>query len=237
MSFENVNQWNQALQNADASSIAGWAWETFGQRLTLASSFGPEDVVLIDVFHQAEIPVDVFMLDTGRLHEETYELVERVRNRYRRPISVYFPASSDVEAYVGEHGVNGFYTSLEARRACCRVRKVEPLKRALAGRQAWVTGLRREQNVSRVRTEIIEYDVANAGVYKINPLAGWSRDEVWAYIRAHDVPHNALHERGFASIGCAPCTRAIEPHEDERAGRWWWENADARECGLHRGTK
>jgi phosphoadenosine phosphosulfate reductase len=198
----------------------------------LASGFGAEGMVLIDLVARERLPLDVFTLDTGRLPEETHALIVRVRERYAIEVTVYAPSALDIEAYVREHGPNGFYDSLEAREQCCALRKSAPLARALAGRRAWITGLRRDASVTRHDIEIEDYD-AKHGLPKFNPLADWSREDVWSYIRAHDVPYNALHDRGYASIGCAPCTRAIEPGEDERAGRWWWESPERRECGLH----
>jgi phosphoadenosine phosphosulfate reductase len=199
----------------------------------LASSFGAEDMVLIDMIARQALPIAVFTLDTGRLHEETYELIERARERYALPIEVHCPDPPALEDYLRANGVNGFYRSLELRRRCCAIRKEAPLARALAGRGAWITGLRRSQSVTRTALAIEEFD-ARHGLPKFNPLADWSEDEVWTYLRQHEVPVNALHARGYPSIGCAPCTRAIQPGEDIRAGRWWWENPEHRECGLHR---
>jgi phosphoadenosine phosphosulfate reductase len=199
----------------------------------LAASFGAEDMVLVDMIARACLPVGVFTLDTGRLPEETHALIAQVRRHYGLRVDVFAPAAADVEAHVAAHGPNGFYDSLDVRTACCAARKTAPLARALAGKAAWVTGLRRDQSVTR-RAIAIEENDAGHGLRKFNPLADWSREDVWAYLRAHAVPVNALHRRGYASIGCAPCTRAIEAGEDERAGRWWWENPDHKECGLHR---
>jgi phosphoadenosine phosphosulfate reductase len=199
----------------------------------LASSFGAEDMVLIDLIARAELPIAVFTLDTGRLPGETHDLIDRVRATYGIEIDVYFPEAAALEPFVRTHGVNAFYESPALRERCCEIRKTQPLARALAGKRAWITGLRRGQSITRRDIAVEEQD-ADRGLRKFNPLADWSRDEVWAYIAAHRVPYNALHDRGYASIGCAPCTRAIEPGEDERAGRWWWEDPARRECGLHR---
>jgi phosphoadenosine phosphosulfate reductase len=199
----------------------------------LASSFGAEDMVLVDVIASKALPIGIFMLDTGRLHEQTLALVDRVRDRYLLPVEVYSPDAARLEAFVGTHGVNAFYRSVELRESCCAIRKTEPLARALAGRKAWITGLRREQSVTRSDVPYEEYDRAH-GLMKFNPLAAWSEEEVWTYLRARTVPYNPLHDQGFRSIGCAPCTRAVEPGEDVRAGRWWWENPEHKECGLHR---
>ncbi len=197
------------------------------------TSFGAEDMVLLDLIERDELEIEVVTLDTGRLPAETYELMQRVQSRYRTPVRFYYPDPEDLAAYVARYGVNGFYHSLEARKACCEVRKLAPLRRALAGKRAWVTGLRREQAVTRTELPLRSFD-ETYGVEKFNPLLEWRWQQVWDYIRAHDVPYNALHDRNYPSIGCAPCTRAITPGEDLRAGRWWWENPETKECGLHR---
>lgn len=199
----------------------------------LAASFGAEDMVLIDMIARLRQPISVFTLDTGRLPSETYALIDRTRDRYRIAIDVYCPETSATEGYAREHGVNAFYRSVALRERCCAIRKLEPLKRALAGKRAWITGLRREQSTTRHDVEMEELDAVH-GLAKFNPLADWSEADVWDYIRQHDVPYNSLHDRGFRSIGCAPCTRAVAPGEDVRAGRWWWEAPAGKECGLHR---
>ena len=199
----------------------------------LASSFGAEDMVLTDLIARHRVPIVIFTLDTGRLPGETYALIDRVRGHYGLPIELYYPDARAIETYVRDNGVNAFYRSVELRQNCCAIRKAEPLARALAGRGAWITGQRRAQSVTRTAVEIEEIDAAHA-IRKFNPLADWSEDEVWTYIRDHGVPYNTLHDRGYPSIGCAPCTRALLPGEDIRAGRWWWESADHKECGLHR---
>jgi len=198
-----------------------------------ASSFGAEDMVVIDLLARHARDIAVFTLDTGRLPEETQALIERSRRHFGLPIAVYLPDAAALEAFVREHGVNAFYDSVELRRQCCALRKTAPLARALAGKAAWVTGLRRAQSVTRSDLPLGEYDTAH-GLQKFNPLADWSEDDVWTYLRERGVPYNALHDRGYRSIGCAPCTRAVEPGEDVRAGRWWWENPEHKECGLHR---
>lgn len=200
--------------------------------LRLASSMGAEDMVLTDMIVRTGLPIEVFTLDTGRLPAETYELMQRVRDHYGLRIAVHYPEAAALEDFVREHGVNGFYTSSELRRRCCHVRKVAPLGRALAGADAWITGLRREQAATRDRIGHEAYD-PDHGLYKLSPLAEWTEAAVWAYLRAGDVPYNALHDRHYPSIGCAPCTRAITAGEDVRAGRWWWEQPQGRECGLH----
>lgn len=189
-------------------------------------------MVLTDIIERHGLPITIFTLDTGRLPAETYELMQAARARYRTPIVVYAPERAAVENYVTAHGPNGFYSSVALRQACCAIRKVEPLRRALIGKKAWITGQRRQQSPTRRDLPVREWDVENR-LWKFNPLAEWTTDEVWAYARANDVPTNALHDRGYASIGCAPCTRAITMGEDIRAGRWWWEDAETKECGLH----
>lgn len=199
----------------------------------LTSSFGAEDMVVVDLIARHALPIAVATLDTGRLPSETLRLIERTRARYGIAIATFHPRAQAVAAYVEEHGVDGFYETIDARKACCAVRKVEPLRRALAGHGVWVTGLRRDQAESRAGVEELEQDTT-FGLLKANPLARWSSGDVWAYIREHDVPYNALHDRGYPSIGCEPCTRAVKPGEHPRAGRWWWERDGARkECGLH----
>ena len=197
-----------------------------------ASSLAAEDMVLTDLILKAGLPIGIFSLDTGRLHPETLAVVDAVKARYDYAIALYRPNAEAVDAYVAQNGLNAFYDSVEMRLACCGMRKVEPLGRALAGNRAWVTGQRRSQSTTRAELAVEEIDAAH-GMTKFNPLAAWSEEDVWNYIRANDVPYNALHDQGFPSIGCAPCTRAVQPGEDVRAGRWWWENPDSKECGLH----
>jgi phosphoadenosine phosphosulfate reductase len=228
-----VEAQREALETKNAEALLAWALGEFHPRIGLAASFGAEDVVLIDMLIRLDPTARVFTLDTGRLPAETYSLIDAIRERYGLAVEVYFPQADAVEAMAREHGVNLFYTSIEKRKLCCRVRKVEPLGRALRGLDAWITGLRREQAVTRAQVRKVEVDPEHGGLIKLNPLADWTSEQVWTYIRAHDVPYNALHDRGYPSIGCAPCTRAVEPGEDPRAGRWWWESADTKECGLH----
>jgi phosphoadenosine phosphosulfate reductase len=197
-----------------------------------ASSFGVEDMVILDLIHGLGLEVEVFTLDTGRLHEETHALIAQAREHYGRPIRVLFPEAAQVEAFVAEHGDNAFYRSIALRKACCEIRKLVPLRRALQGKRLWIAGLRREQSVTRADVQVLARD-ETFGLMKLNPLADWSEAEVWEYARRFGVPTNPLHQRGFPSIGCAPCTRAVQPGEDPRAGRWWWEQPDTRECGLH----
>jgi phosphoadenosine phosphosulfate reductase len=200
-------------------------------KVIYASSLGSESVVLTDLIWTQVPGIDIVTIDTGRLPEETLALIERLERRYQRRIKVYFPEAAAVEAFVRDYGINGFYNGLAERQGCCGIRKVEPFNRAVAGYQAWVTGVRREQSEARAFNQPIELDTRN-GMQKVSPLLEWGETEVWEYIRAHQLPYNPLHDRNYPSIGCAPCTRAIEPGEDHRAGRWWWENPDSRECGL-----
>ncbi len=218
--------------SAPADEVLIWAEAHFGERAAIASSFGPEDVVLIHLASIHSPSVRIFTLDTGRLPPETYELIGVLQRRLALRIETFFPQHEQVEQLVSTKGYFSFRESLAARKECCAIRKVEPLRRALVGRSAWITGLRREQANTRTAVESIEHDTTH-GLAKLNPLATWSATQVWDYLRENHLPYNALHDRGYASIGCDPCTRAIKSHEPERAGRWWWENTDAKECGLH----
>ena len=200
--------------------------------VAFANSLGAEDMVLTDIIDRNRIAVEMFSLDTGRLPQETYDLMHIVRERYKTPLHVYFPDAKHIEAYVAEHGVNGFYQSIELRKTCCHIRKVEPLQRALQGKRTWITGIRREQAVTRINLEISAFD-ADHNMQKINPLLEWSNAEIWEYLKQNNVPYNKLHDKFYPSIGCAPCTRAVTPGEDLRSGRWWWENPETKECGLH----
>lgn len=200
--------------------------------LIYSNSLGAEAVVLTDIICTHLPQIEMFSIDTGRLYEETYELLERLQRRYRRTIRVVYPDAAALERLIARHGINGFYHGLEARLECCRIRKVEPFKRAIAGYSGWITGVRREQSAGRAAGASVEWD-AEHGLHKISPLLEWTESEVWQYIRARRLPYNPLHDRQFPSIGCAPCTRAIQPGESRRAGRWWWEQPETRECGLH----
>ncbi len=228
-----VSALNERLLNASPQEIVQWATQEFGDRITLASSFGAEDVVLIDVLCRLTNAPRVFFLDTGRLHQETYDVVDSIRARYGIKIETYFPQTNAVQNLLNCKGANSFYGAVQNRKECCYIRKVEPLARALDGMDAWITGLRRSQAVTRGELPKLEIDEAHGGILKINPLADWSEEQVWDYIRVNDITYNKLHDQGFPSIGCAPCTRAIAPGEDIRAGRWWWESPEHKECGLH----
>jgi phosphoadenosine phosphosulfate reductase len=189
-------------------------------------------MVLTDIIWTHVPPVDIFSIDTGRLHEETYDLLEKLERRYRKRLRIVYPETQRIEKLIGVQGVNGFYHSIEARQSCCATRKIEPFKRAISGYSAWVTGVRREQSAARALGQPIEWD-ASYNLHKVSPLLDWTEEQIWQYIRARQIPYNSLHDKQFPSIGCAPCTRAILPGEDQRAGRWWWEQPESRECGLH----
>jgi phosphoadenosine phosphosulfate reductase len=197
-----------------------------------ASSFGAEDMVLLDLIASHAREIEVFTLDTGRLPDETYALMSRVRERYPVVVRVYVPQTENLESYIERNGPNAFYQSVAQRKECCHIRKVEPLGRALEGKRAWVTGLRREQSATREKLDLHTWDDAN-GLEKFSPLLEWSADEVWTYVLSNDVPYNELHDQGYPSIGCAPCTRAVDPGDEVRSGRWWWESSNSKECGLH----
>lgn len=203
----------------------------FPDTSVFSSSLGQEDQVLTDIIFRNDLPVKIFTIDTGRLFNETYELLDRTTSRYKKPIQVYFPEAADVEKFVAEKGINSFYESVDNRKSCCHIRKVIPLNRALKGAGVWITGLRAEQSGNRHDMPMIEWSEEKQ-LYKFNPLIRWTYDQMMDYINANNVPYNRLHDKGFISIGCAPCTRAIEPGEDARAGRWWWETSQ-KECGLH----
>lgn len=221
-------------------------WQALVQRLAdvqqrypdaaLASSLAAEDMLLTHAIYDSGLDLEVFTLDTGRLHAETLGVLGAISARYGRDVTVFRPEAEAVEQHVAEHGAYAFYESVELRKACCQIRKVEPLRRALSGRGAWITGQRRQQSTTRGELPLQEQDPV-FGLYKFNPLAEWSEDEVWGVIRALDIPYNPLHDQGYPSIGCEPCTRAIRPGEDVRAGRWWWESSDSKECGLHAGNR
>ena len=226
-------KWNQKLSGQGPQEILLWAIEHFGaDKVALASSLGAEDQVLTEILLKIEPKAVIFTLDTGRLPQETHDCLKATEAKYGFRYKVYEPDAGAVKKMVDEKGPDLFYESIENRKLCCHVRKVEPLGRALKGFKAWICGLRREQSVTRADLDVVEWDGAN-GLYKINPLIDWTEKQVWDYIRANGVPYNKLHDQGYPSIGCAPCTRAVKPGEDIRAGRWWWESPDKKECGLH----
>ena len=230
----NLEERSTDLERLTAFEIVTWALENYHPRLALASSFQAEESVLIDMMHRVRgSDFRIFTLDTGRLNQETYDCMDAVRQRYGVSVEVYLPDAVKVQDMVRSHGLNLFYDSVALRKMCCGIRKVEPLNRALKGLAGWMTGLRREQALTRAEVRKLEVDKEHGNSIKINPLVDWSYDDVWSYIRKHNVPYNRLHKQGYPSIGCAPCTRAVKPGEDMRAGRWWWENPDTKECGLH----
>lgn len=233
-SADEVAALNARFAEATPSETLGYAAGRFGSRLAVACSLGVEDVAVLHMLTEMTAGPRVFVLDTGRLPEETYDLLERLRARYALPIELYFPDAVRVESLVRAKGPLSFRRSVEDRRECCAIRKLAPLSRALAVADAWVTGLRRGQSTGRAETERFELDAANDGRLKVNPLAHWTDEQVWRHVRENDVPYSTLHDAGYPSIGCAPCTRAVAPGEDARSGRWSWETPEeGRECGLH----
>ncbi|PUZ30240.1 phosphoadenylylsulfate reductase (thioredoxin) [Chitinophaga costaii] len=219
------------LANKDIPAAITWLTTQFPGAVAFSTSFGQEDQVIADIIWKHQLPVRVFTLDTGRLFQETYDLIDLTRARYQQPIEIYFPETAAVETLLREKGVNSFYDSVENRKECCNIRKVVPLNRALQGVKVWITGLRAEQSENRHDMPLIEWD-EHRQLYKYNPLINWTFDQMTDYLAQYRVPYNKLHDKGFISIGCAPCTRAIEPGEHPRAGRWWWELSQ-KECGLH----
>ena len=227
-----IGRVNEDLQTKSPQEVLEWALSEFHPNIALAWS-GAEDIAVADMMIKINPEARIFTLDTGRLNPETYDLIDRVRDKYGIDIEVMFPNSAEVEEMVHNKGMNLFYNSVENRKLCCSVRKVRPLKRILSSLDAWVTGLRRDQAVTRTALNKVEIDDAFGGIVKVNPIADWSHEDVWDYIRKNDVPYNDLHDNGYPSIGCAPCTRTVKAGEDIRAGRWWWESPDTKECGLH----
>ncbi|MGH9784395.1 MAG: phosphoadenylyl-sulfate reductase [Terriglobia bacterium] len=233
LSQQEVQSWTEQFDSQTAEAVLAWALERFHPRIALSNSLQTEDMVVLDITWRIEPKVRVFTLDTGRLHQETYDMMDRVRDRYGISLDVLFPDAAEVQAMVQAKGLNLFYASVENRHACCGVRKVNPLRKQLAGLDAWVTGLRRDQWATRANIPKVESDAANGGILKLNPIADWTQDQLDQYVRLHDVPQHALYSNGFTSIGCLPCTRQTKPGENPRAGRWWWEQDLQKECGLH----
>lgn len=227
-----INELNEKWAGLTAEKILDEAQKVFGSCIAFATSLGAEDQVITRMLSVINKDSFIFTLDTGRVFPESYDLLHRTINRYGVEIKSYYPTTAQVEEMVNSKGINLFYESIENRKLCCHVRKIVPLQRALQGMDAWITGLRREQSVTRTDIKIVEWDAGN-GLIKINPLLDWTETQVWDYITEHNVPYNKLHDEGFPSIGCQPCTRAISAEEDLRAGRWWWEMPDSKECGLH----
>ena len=232
MANENIDAYRKDLEGKNATETLKWAAETFRGRIVFASSLGAEDQAITSLIARNRIDIPIATLDTGRLFPETYDLIAETEKLYGIKIKVYTPPRDELEAFVNAHGVNAFRESLELRHACCRIRKLQSLKRLLAGNDAWVCGLRKSQSVTRTDLSVLEKDEGN-GLLKVSPLIDWSEEKVWEFLKFWGVPYNPLHDRGFPSIGCACCTRAVKRTEDVRAGRWWWEAPEHRECGLH----
>lgn len=233
MNLTQIETLNKELTNKSSLEILEYFTKNHTDKITFATALNIEDQVVTHMLSKLKDKIKIFTLDTGRLFPETYELLDKTRNRYKQNIDVYFPNSKEVETMVNTKGINLFFESIENRKLCCGVRKLEPLKRALEGYDFWISGLRREQSPTRSDMKLVEWD-ANNGLVKINPLIEWSEKDCWDYINEHNVPFSNLHKKGFTSIGCQPCTRAIMEGEDIRAGRWWWEDPDTKECGLHK---
>ena len=230
---EQIEALNQKYSKATAEELLEGFLNEFKGRIALSSSLGLEDQVLTHMVSKIDKATKIFTLDTGRLFPETYDLIHRTNSKYGLKMNVYFPDAMQVEEMAGTKGINLFFESIENRKLCCNIRKLQPLKRAFAGLDVWICGLRREQSVTRHDMQRIEWDEAN-GLIKLNPLIDWSEADVLEFVKTHGIPYNPLHDKGFPSIGCQPCTRAIFPGEDIRAGRWYWENPDTKECGLHK---
>jgi phosphoadenosine phosphosulfate reductase len=229
---EKIDLWNEQLGQTDAEQVLAYFIMEFKGKMCLSSSMGAEDQLLTDMLVRIDPGIRIITLDTGRLFPETLDLMHKTRQHYNISLEVYFPEYQSVQKMVYDNGVNLFYDSVENRQMCCHIRKIEPLKRALQGMQAWITGIRKDQTLKRFNTRLVEWD-EEYGLVKISPLYRWSEKMVWDYIRQNQVPYNPLHDRNFPSIGCQPCTRSIKTGEDSRAGRWWWEDQGHKECGLH----
>ena len=228
-----IAQWQEQLRSSSPSEILRWAHRRFAPRVVFATALGLEDQVITHFLAHSAPAIRMVTLDTGRLFPETLQLVERTEKHYRLRIETFFPRTEEVEGMVRDHGINLFYRSVELRQLCCRIRKIHPLARALQGMDAWICGLRRQQAVTRRDLLPVEWDDSN-GLVKINPLWNWEESRLWEIVKADQVPYSPLHDQGFLSIGCACCTRAVGPGEDLRSGRWWWEQPEHKECGLHR---
>jgi len=228
-----IDSLNRNFKGKSAFEKLAYFLDVYQGKIGLSSSFGAEDQVLTDMVSKIDNNARIFTLDTGRLHPETYDVMDATNLKYKRKIDVYFPDTSKVQELYKTQGINGHYESIEKRKNCCFIRKIEPLQRALEGLDVWITGLRADQSVTRTEKPFVEYD-DNFKVIKVNPLIDWNEDDVWNYIKENNVPYNKLHDQGFPSIGCAPCTRSVNDGEDIRSGRWWWEHPEHKECGLHK---
>ncbi len=232
MDKRTANQLNEKIKGKSVAETLKYVSEEFKLKIRFASSMGVEDQVITHFIAENQLPIEVFTLDTGRMFPETYEIIEKTQARYNIKIHIIFPDAQEVEKMVNEKGINLFYHSIDNRKLCCGIRKIKPLKRALEGMNAWITGLRREQSPTRKDMQVIEWDEGNQ-LIKVNPLLEWTEKQTWDFVNENKIPYNTLHDKGFPSIGCQPCTRAIMPGEDVRSGRWWWENPETKECGLH----
>lgn len=232
--LKSFSLYSNELESKTPLEVLSWSLETFSPKIAFASSFGAEDVVIIDMMYKIHgKDARIFTLDTGRLNPETYDVMDQIKKRYQISIITMFPDYAQVEEMVNKKGINLMYDSISDRKLCCEIRKVNPLRRMLKDLDAWITGLRREQTFTRSTIKRVDLDASNNNIVKINPIVDWTNDMVWDYIKKNDLPYNKLHDRGYPSIGCAPCTRSISAGEDLRAGRWWWENDSHKECGLH----
>ena len=230
---EKAQELNKLLEEASALEIVSYFLNNYKGNIVFSTGLGAEGQVLTDMIaNKDKNAVKFITLDTGRLFQETYDTIDRTRDHYDININIYFPDYKKVEEMVNEKGMNLFYKSVENRKLCCHIRKIEPLKRATKGYKIWIAGLRRDQSITRINLQPVEWDEANQMI-KVHPLYNWTEDEVWNYIKKNNVPYNELHDKGYPSIGCEPCTRAIKPGEDIRDGRWWWEEPEKKECGLH----
>jgi phosphoadenosine phosphosulfate reductase len=229
-----IEELKKESEHLDTKEFLKYFLEKFGNKIALSSSLGAEDQVLTHMLYEITKDARVFTLDTGRLPYETYDVIDETNLKYGVKIELFFPSNESVEKLVNEKGINSFYENIENRKECCNIRKIEPLKRALKTLDVWITGLRSSQAVTRDKMQRVEFD-EHFGIIKINPLIDWSEDDVWDYIKKNSIPYNKLHDQNFPSIGCKPCTRAVKDGEDIRAGRWWWESPEHKECGLHKG--
>lgn len=232
MKEKELEKLNKEWSGKAPEEVLAYFLEHYRGRIVQSTSMGPEDQVITNMICNIDPGTRVVTLDTGRLPQETLDLIDKSSEHFGIRIEVFFPDFRKVQEMTGKHGVNLFYESIENRKMCCGIRKDEPIRRALKGQDAWICGLRKDQTVSRFFNKMVEWDEAH-GLIKLNPLIDWTEKQVWAYIRSNKIPYNALHDQGYPSIGCRPCTRAVEPGEDSRAGRWWWEQSEQKECGLH----
>ncbi|OHD62452.1 MAG: phosphoadenosine phosphosulfate reductase [Spirochaetes bacterium GWF1_41_5] len=233
MKTEEIKLLNDQFKNRSEKEILEYFLFKYGETAVFSSSFQAEDQAITDMICKVNQTIGFFTIDTGRLHQETYNTLEKTELKYGIKFKIFFPDYRDIEKTVYDKGINMFYQSVDNRKECCRIRKVLPLKRALNSAKVWITGLRREQSITRKNIDLISYD-SEYQIIKVNPILEWSYQKMWDYLRTHEVPLNKLHELGFPSIGCEPCTRPVQPGDNTRAGRWWWENPEHKECGLHK---